>query len=145
MTHRRALEEIDALALLPITADELAVRALAIARSVLAEPWSQPYTAIDNAFDACQRELAQALAQLTAIREAAEPARQFFVHHGWQLYLGGLGPPARELLAAIDAATEPLTLRCETCRTEMRASAFRGECPVCGNGTVREIEGSVAE
>lgn len=39
--------------------------------------------------------------------------------------------------------TEPFTLRCETCRTEMRASAFKGECPVCGNGTVREIEGAV--
>ena len=29
--------------------------------------------------------------------------------------------------------------RCETCKTEMRVEAFKGECPICGNGTVREL------
>jgi hypothetical protein len=42
---------------------------------------------------------------------------------------------------ASQAALEPLALRCGACRTEMTTAAFddaRGQCPVCGNGTVED-------
>lgn len=111
--------------------------------------------AVDDALDACLRELAEALAQLTVIREAAESVREWMKTQTFveaiKLYRpSGFMNERRNrafndlsrLLEAI-GPTESFTLRCETCRTEMRASAFKGECPVCGSGTVREIEGAV--
>lgn len=115
-----------------------------------ADTWEWAVRAKDKQLSDFLGRINELADQLTAIREAAEPiiARLSVNEDGsaddrfrrdYQQEYGDL----RGLLEAIGPA-EPPTLRCETCRTEMRASAFKGECPVCGNGTVREIEGTVA-
>lgn len=48
---------------------------------------------------------------------------------------------AEPLLASVDFKPHLFRLKCGACRTELWPSQFRGECPVCGNGTVQEIPG----